>query len=88
MSDAYLKRLLYLSFLLLRTTSEGNQFENLPSVKYRRGGKSSHFISGSPLSPGSYISSESAQESAGSSNSIDDSDVTDGHKHGKSVSVY
>ena len=54
-----------------RTTSEGNHFGNIASFKTR--GKS--ITSGSPMSPGSYISSESAVESAGSSNSIDDTEI-------------
>ena len=35
-------------------------------------------MSGSPMSPGSYVSSESAAESAGSSNSIDDTEIVYG----------
>jgi hypothetical protein len=54
-------------FLFFRTTSEGNaQFDSLAKSKTRAGGKS--IISGSPMSPGSFVSSESA----GSSNSLDE----------------
>lgn len=63
-------------YLNYRTTSEGNHFGNIASFKSR--GKS--ITSGSPMSPGSYMSSESAVESAGSSNSIDDTEIGYGMK--------
>lgn len=51
-----------------RTTSEGNTQDDLANKRSMRGGKS--ITSGSPMSPGSFVSSESA----GSSNSLDETD--------------
>jgi hypothetical protein len=57
-----------------RTTSEGNHFGKIFPIKSSGGAKYS-ITSGSPMSPGSYMSSESNAESAGSSNSIDDTEI-------------
>ena len=70
-------------YLNYRTTSEGNHFGNIASFKSR--GKS--ITSGSPMSPGSYMSSESAVESAGSSNSIDDTEIGYGTQFDKKFFV-
>ena len=63
-----------IGIFVFRTTSEGNHFGKIFPIKSSGGAKYS-ITSGSPMSPGSYMSSESNAESAGSSNSIDDTEI-------------
>ena len=76
---------------VFRTTSEGNHFGKIFPIKSSGGAKYS-ITSGSPMSPGSYMSSESNAESAGSSNSIDDTEIpygmTNSLNHENSILDY
>ena len=77
----YIKTCTYkLCIFIFRTTSEGNHFGKIFPIKSSGGAKYS-ITSGSPMSPGSYMSSESNAESAGSSNSIDDTEIPYGMTH-------